>query len=686
MPKLTIDGVKIEVEDGWTVLHACEQAGAEVPRFCYHDRLSIAGNCRMCLVGMEKSPKPIASCAMPAGEGMVIHTNTPEAKKAREGVMEFLLINHPLDCPICDQGGECDLQDQAMAYGRHFSRFNEHKRAVKDKDVGPLIETIMTRCIHCTRCIRFADEIAGVEEFGAVFRGEHMEIGTYVEKAVSSELSGNMIDLCPVGALTSKPFAFTARSWELRKTESIDVHDAGGSNIRSDARGGEVMRIVPRLNEDVNEEWISDKSRFACDGLKKRRLDRCYVRKNGKLEETDWPEAFDAIAKALQGRAGDQIAAIAGDLADCEAMTALKDLMQNLGSANFDCRQDGAKLGGARAGYLFNTSIAGIEDADAILIIGADPRWEASLVNARIRKRWRQGGLKIGVIGPRRDLTFPYDHLGAGPETLGQIAAGNSEFCQPLKAAERPMLIVGPGAVARADGAAVMATARAVAEGYGMVKDGWNGFNVLHRAASRVGGLDLGVIPGDGGRDVAAILEGAESGAVKFVWLLGADEIEMTRLNSAFTVYQGHHGDAGAAAADVILPGAAYTEKYATFVNLEGRAQRAYRAVYPPGEAREDWTILRAFSELTDKTLPYDTLESLRARMAEIALTFGATNQVTPAEWQDFGTAGDMSGDAFSSPVDDFYTTDVIARASNTMAECSALFVAGEEGKTGTDG
>ena len=686
MPKLTIDGVEIEVEDGWTVLQACEQAGAEVPRFCYHDRLTIAGNCRMCLVGMEKSPKPIASCAMPAGEGMVIHTNTPEVKKAREGVMEFLLINHPLDCPICDQGGECDLQDQAMAYGRHFSRFDEHKRAVKDKNVGPLIETIMTRCIHCTRCIRFADEIAGVEEFGAVFRGEHMEISTYVEKAVSSELSGNMIDLCPVGALTSKPYAFTARSWELRKTESIDVHDAVGSNIRIDARGGEVMRIVPRLNEDVNEEWISDKSRFACDGLKKRRLDRCYVRKDGKLEEADWPEAFDAIAKALHGRAGDQIAAIAGDLADCEAMTALKDLMQNLGSANIDCRQDGAKLGGARAGYLFNTSIAGIEDADAILIVGADPRWEASLVNARIRKRWLQGALKVGVIGPRRDLTYPYDHLGAGPETLGQIAAGNHEFCQALEAAERPMLIVGPGAVARADGAAVLAAARAVAEKYAMVKDGWNGFNVLHRVASRVGGLDLGFVPGEGGRDVAAILEGAESGAVKFVWLLGSDEIEMTRLNNAFTVYQGHHGDAGAAAADVVLPGAAYTEKNATFVNLEGRAQRTYRAVYPPGEAREDWTILRAFSELTSKTLPYDTLESLRARMAAIAPTFGATNQVAPSEWQEFGTAGEMSDDAFASSVDDFYKTDAIARASDTMAECSALFVAGEEGMTGTDG
>ena len=686
MTKLTIDGVELEVADGSTVLQACEQAGAEVPHFCYHDRLSIAGNCRMCLVGMEKSPKPIASCAMPVGEGMVIHTNTPEVKKAREGVMEFLLINHPLDCPICDQGGECDLQDQAMAYGRHFSRFDEHKRAVEDKDIGPLIETIMTRCIHCTRCIRFADEIAGVEEFGAVFRGEHMEVGTYVEKAVSSELSGNMIDLCPVGALTSKPFAFTARSWELRKTESIDVHDAVGCNIRIDARGGEVMRIVPRLNEDVNEEWISDKSRFACDGLGKRRLDRCYVRKNGKLEEASWPEAFDAVAKALKGLAGEQTAAIAGDLADCEAMTALKDLMTGLGSANIDCRQDGAKLGGTRAGYLFNTTIAEIEEADAILMIGTDPRWEAALVNARIRKRWRQGGLKTGVIGARRDLTYPYEHLGAGPRSLDDVVAGTHDFCKVLEAAERPMLITGSGAVARRDGAEILAAARAVAEKFSMVRDGWNGFNVLNRAASRVGGLDLRFTPGADGRDVAGILEGAESGAVKFVWLLGADEIDMARLNKAFVVYQGHHGDAGAAAADVVLPGTAYTEKNATYVNLEGRVQRAQRAVCAPGEAREDWTILRAFSELTGSTLPYDKLDAVRARMAEIAPTFKSANRISPAPWQDFGTPGEMSGDEFVSPVDDFYLTDAISRASRTMAQCSALFVTADEGKTGTDG
>lgn len=686
MPKLIVDGIEVEVEDGSTVLQACEQAGAEVPRFCFHDRLSIAGNCRMCLVDMEKSPKPIASCAMPAGEGMVIRTNTPEVKQAREGVMEFLLINHPLDCPICDQGGECDLQDQAMAYGRYFSRYDDHKRAVKNKDIGPLIETIMTRCIHCTRCIRFADEIAGVEEFGAVFRGEHMEIGTYVKKAVSSELSGNMIDLCPVGALTSKPYAFTARSWELRKTESIDVLDAVGSSIRIDSRGGEVMRVVPRLNEDVNEEWISDKSRFACDGLSKRRLDRCYVRKDGKLKEVSWPEAFAAAAQALKSLPGEQAAAIAGDLADCEAMTALKDVMAGIGSNHLDCRQDGAKLGGARAGYLFNTTISQIEDADTILIIGADPRWEASLVNARIRKRWLRGGLEVGVIGGERDLTYPATHLGAGPQTLAEIESGSHDFCQTLSAAERPMLIVGPGAVARPDGGAILAAARAIAEIFSMVREGWNGFNVLHKAASRVGGLDLGFVPGVGGHDVDAILEGAESGAIKFVWLLGADEIEMARLKNAFVVYQGHHGDAGAAAADVILPGAAYTEKDATYVNLEGRVQRTHRANFPPGAAREDWSVLRAFSEVSGNKLPYDTLAGVRARMVEIAPSFEFTGSVEVAPWRAFGTPGELFGGAFVSAVDDFYMTDVISRASHTMAECSALFVTGRDGKTGTDG
>ncbi len=464
MAKLTIDGEEIEVENGLTVLQACELAGKEIPRFCYHERLSVAGTCRMCLVEMEKSPKPIASCAMPVGEGMVIHTNTPLVKKARQGVMEFLLINHPLDCPICDQGGECDLQDQAMAYGFDRSRFHENKRSVRDKDLGPLIGTNMTRCIHCTRCIRFITEVAGVEELGATGRGEHMEVGTYVEKALSSELSGNIIDLCPVGALTSKPYAFNARSWELTRTESIDVMDAVGSNIRVDSRGAEVMRILPVLNEAVNEEWISDKTRFVYDGLRRQRLDRPYVRRDGRLLPATWTEAFAAIAERVKTRQGGRIAAIAGDLADCESMLALKDLMAALDSPHLDCRQDGAALDAeTRAGYLFNTTIEGIEESDACLLVGADPRREAPIINARLRKRALMGGFPVGMVGAPADLTYPVARLGAGPQTLREIAEGGHDFCRVLDAAERPMIIVGQGALARDDGARILAACRAIA-------------------------------------------------------------------------------------------------------------------------------------------------------------------------------------------------------------------------------
>ena len=687
MAKLTIDGTEIEVEDGLTVLQACELAGIEVPRFCYHERLSVAGNCRMCLVEMERSPKPIASCAMPVGDGMVIRTNTPMVKKAREGVMEFLLINHPLDCPICDQGGECDLQDQAMAYGAGLSRFMENKRAVSDKDLGPLVETHMTRCIHCTRCIRFATEIAGVEEIGATGRGGHMEVGTYVAKALSSELSGNIVDLCPVGALTAKPYAFTARPWELARTESVDVMDALGSNIRIDCRGSEVMRVLPVLNEDINEEWISDKTRFACDGLRRQRLDTPYIRTNGSLEPASWDAALAAVAAAFKDLSGAQLAAVAGDLADCEAMVALGDLMAALGSANIDCRQDGARLDGAtRAGYLFNTTIAGIEDADACLLVGTDPRHEAPVLNARLRKRHLAGGFRIGLVGPRLDLTYPVEHLGGGPATLQEIADGTHPFCAALKAAERPMLIVGQGALARPDGAHVLAAARAIAEGCAMVKDGWCGFNVLHTAAARVGGLDLGLLPGDGGRDVAGILDGAAGGDIRAVYLLGADEIDTRRLDDAFVVYQGHHGDAGAACADVILPGAAYTEKNATYVNTEGRVQRTRVAARPPGEAREDWTILRALSAHLGCTLPYDDIDAVRARMAEINSGFDDPDRVGAAPWGAFGAAGAMDAAPFASPVANFYMTDPISRASETMAECTRLLIGTHIGKTGTDG
>ena len=688
MPKVTIDGQTIEVPAGITVLQACEIAGAEVPRFCYHERLSVAGNCRMCLVEMEKSPKPVASCAMPVAEGQVIKTDTPLVKKARNGVMEFLLINHPLDCPICDQGGECDLQDQAMAYGADHSRYKENKRAVPDKEIGPLVKTIMTRCIHCTRCVRFSTEVAGNEELGAVFRGEHMEIDTYVEKALSSELSGNIVDLCPVGALTSKPYAFTARPWELRKTESIDVFDALGANIRVDARGGEVLRVLPRLNDDVNEEWIGDKSRHAVDGLKRQRLDRPYLRKDGKLVPVSWDEALEAVGKRLAASAPGRVAAIAGDLVDAEAAAALKDLMGALGSPHLDCRQDGAKIDPSdRASWLFNSTVAGIEEADAILLIGANPRWESPVLNARIRKRYRAGGVKIAAIGPQIDLRYKYDYLGAGPTSLADLLAGKIAFFETLKAAKKPMLILGMGALARADGAAVLALARDLAAKTGMVREGWNGFNVLNVAAGRVGALELGFVPGPGGRDVAGILDGAAKGDIDTVFLLGADEIDTAKLGRAFVIYQGHHGDKGAHRADAILPGAAYTEKNATYVNLEGRAQHARLAVFPPGEAKEDWKILRALSAACGRKLPYDTLAQLRARMAQAAPVFTEIDAPHPAAAiAPAAPAVPVDPTAFVSPIANYYMTDPISRASATMAECTRVYGQGQAARTGTHG
>jgi NADH-quinone oxidoreductase subunit G len=691
MAKLTINEREIEVPDGLTVLQACELAGVEIPRFCYHERLSVAGNCRMCLVEMERAPKPIASCAMPVNDGMVIRTDTPKVEKARKGVMEFLLINHPLDCPICDQGGECDLQDQAMAYGYDRSRYAENKRAVPDKYMGPLIKTIMTRCIHCTRCVRFATEVAGVEDIGLLNRGEKVEITT-LERAIDSEMSGNLVDVCPVGALTSKPYAFNARPWELRKTNSIDVMDAVGSNIRVDARGREVMRVLPRLHEDVNEEWISDKTRHACDGLHRQRLDRPYLRgSDGKLAPATWPEAFQAIASRLSGLAGERIAAIAGDQADVESMKALKDLMASLGSANLECRQDGAKLDAScRAGYLFNSTIAGIEQADAVLLIGSNPRWEAPLVNMRLRKRYLRGGLKVGLIGEAVDLTYDVDYLGAGPETLQQLADGQGAFAEALRAAERPALILGMGALARRDGAAVLALAGRLAESCGMIGEDWNGFNVLHTAAARVGGLDLGFLPGTeggGGRDLAGMLDGAEAGEIEAVYLLGADEIDMTRLGRAFVIYQGHHGDAGAHRADVILPGAAYTEKNATFVNTEGRVQLARLAAFPPGQAREDWAIVRALSGVLGEVLPYDNLGELRQRLIQDNPVFAAVDQIEPAQWGAFGESGPLDAAPLASPIRNYYMTDPISRASETMAQCTAALIdRNQGGATGTDG
>ena len=693
MPKqLIIDGKAIEVEDGITLIQACEQAGVEIPRFCYHERLSIAGNCRMCLIEVVGMPKPIASCAMGVndlppnkdGSPKIITTTSPMVKKAREGVMEFLLINHPLDCPICDQGGECDLQDQAMAFGVGGSRYAENKRAVEEKYLGPLIKTYMTRCIQCTRCVRYMTEVAGVEELGAIGRGEDMEITTYLERGMMSELSANVVDLCPVGALTHRPSAFQARPWEMRKTESIDVMDALGSAIRVDTRGREVVRILPRNNDPVNEEWISDKTRHVADGLRTQRLDRPYIRRNGRLEPAGWDEALALVASKLKEAKPERIGAIAGDLAGAEEMFALKDLLARLGSRNVECRQDGAKLDAkvGRASYLFNGTIEGVEKADAILLVGANPRTEAAVLNARMRKRWRLGAVSVGVIGERVDLTYPYEYLGAGPQTLKDVAEGKHTFAGVLRDAKYPMIIVGPGAAARADGAAILAMAAKIALLAADGKDaGWNAFNVLHTAASRVAGLDLAFVPEKGGLDLSTL---------DIAYLLGADEMDMARLGKAFVIYQGSHGDAGAERADVILPGSAYTEKSATYANIEGRAQVTARAAFAPGDAKEDWAIIRALSGHAGKTLPYDSLQALRAAMYKAAPALARLDSIEPSDAKGVEALARASGalgtEPFGAAVRDFYLTNPVARASAVMAELSALKKNMSRGTTGTHG
>lgn len=674
MPKLTINGQEISVDPGSTVLQACEELGIEIPRFCYHDRLEIAGNCRMCLVEMERSPKPIASCAMPVGEGMVIKTNTEYVKKARNGVMEFLLINHPLDCPICDQGGECDLQDQAMAYGLDHSRYQENKRAVEDKNLGPLISTHMTRCIHCTRCVRFLSDVAGVEELGATGRGEHMEIGTYIESAVTSELSGNIIDLCPVGALNSKPYAYSARSWELDHTETVDIHDAVGSNIRVDSRGREVMRILPRLHEDINEEWISDKSRFSYDGLKLNRLDRPYIRENGNLRPASWDEALALAAEKLSSDPN-KIAAIAGDIQCTESMFALKQLFNSIGSPHTDCRQDGAAIDYSNRGaYLFNTTIAGIEKSDLCLLIGANPRYEAPLLNARLRKRFLNGGFRVLNLGAQTDLTFQTEQLGDNPNIINEINAGTHFAADLLTNAKHPMLIIGQSALCRSDGSSILAASRKLAESFGFIFDDWNGFNILHTAAARVGGLDVGFVPDSLGLDVQGILNGAKNSTIEVVYLLGADEIDMKCLQSSFVIYQGHHGDAGANHADIILPGSAYTEKNATWVNIEGRPQLGKRSVFPPGDAREDWSIIRALSDKLGQSLPYNSLSDLRKLMSKQIPHLSKIDFVSPSKWSTFGTVGDITNSPIKNYESNFYLTNSICRSSKTMANCTKDF------------
>ena len=674
MPIAKVNGVEVEFEPGMTVLQVAERAGQEIPRFCYHERLSIAGNCRMCLVEVKPGPpKPQASCALPAAEGQEIFTDTPMVRKAREGVMEFLLINHPLDCPICDQGGECDLQDQAIGYGRDGTRYAENKRAVEEKNMGPTIKTFMTRCIQCTRCVRFVTEVAGVPDIGMISRGEDAEITTYLEKAVDSELSGNVNDLCPVGALTHRPWQYHYRPWELKKTETIDVMDALGSNIRADAKGAEVMRILPRVNEGINEEWLSDISRYAVDGLQRQRLDKPYVRENGKLRAASWDEALGLVAAKLNAADADRIGVIAGDLQDAESMKAALDLFRALGSANTDCRQDGSALGyGPREGWLFNSGLAGVENADAVLIVGANPRTEAPLLNARLRKAWLNGKMEIGLIGEQANLTYDYSWLGAGSKTLAKLPKAAMDF---LTKAERPAIIVGAGAVSGPDGAAVLNALGALAKKVGVVADGWNGFNVLHSAASRVAGLDMGFVPADGGKTAT---EMAAKGALDVLFLLGADEIDLSK-TKAFRVYLGSHGDRGAHGADVILPGAAYTEKSGLYVNTEGRVQMAERVVFPKGQAKEDWAILRALSAMVGQTLPYDTLDALRSKLMADHPTFGRIDYLpAPASFDvgSLGKKGDLGDTSFVSAVRDPYLNNPITRASVTMAELSALRIA----------
>jgi NADH-quinone oxidoreductase subunit G len=667
MPKVTVDGVEIEVPQGATVLQACELAGKEIPRFCYHERLSIAGNCRMCLVEVAPGPpKPQASCALPAADNQEIFTNTPTVKKAREGVMEFLLINHPLDCPICDQGGECDLQDQAMAYGRSYSRYDENKRAVEDKYMGPVIKTSMTRCIQCTRCIRFADEVAGTPEIGMLYRGEDSQITSYLERALTSELSGNLADICPVGALLQRPQSFETRPWELRKVPAIDVMDAVGTNIRLDARGREVMRALPRLNEDVNEEWAHDKTRHAVDGLTRNRLDRPWLRENGKLRPASWDEAFAAIAE-VAAKAKGKVAAVAGDLVDVETMYAAKRLLASLGSDLLEGRQTGLAYDATNiASVNFNTTIAGIETADVILLVGTNPRWEAALVNTRIRKAVRAGA-KVFAIGPETDLTYAVSWLG---DDLSLIAKLPKEAADAFANAQRPALIVG-GAALKAEGG--QAATLGLAQSLNLIRDGWNGYNVLHTAAARTGGLMLGYAQPGG----MASLAGA---APKLLFLLGADEADLAPFAKSFKVYIGHHGDRGAHEADVILPGAAYSEKHGIHVNLEGRVQYSEKAVDPPGDARADWSILRALSDALGQPLPFDSFGQLRAQLFADYPAFAQQGLVSFA-WAPpkLAAAKLVTGTSITYPIRDFYLTNPIARSSPTLQRCSAELLHGAD-------
>jgi NADH-quinone oxidoreductase subunit G len=676
MPKLTIDGNEIEVEDGLTVMQACESVGIEIPHFCFHKRLNIAGNCRMCLVEMERAPKLIASCAMPVSEGMVIRTNTPKVKKSREGVMEFLLINHPLDCPICDQAGECDLQDQAFKYGRGKNRYTENKRSVRNKNLGPLVKTEMTRCIHCTRCIRFSTEIAGIPEMGAVNRGEHMEIVSYLEKTLTSELSGNIIDLCPVGALTSKPYEFKARSWELEKTESIDVMDALGSNIRIDSRGTEVMRILPKLNEEINEEWISDKARFSYDGLKLQRIDRPYVRKNDKLVEASWDEALSKIAEKINVIKGDSVGAIAGTTVSAESLFLLKAMLSSLGSEKFDANQFGYGLDTtSRSNYLFNSGIAGCENADICLLIGANSRQVAPVLNARIGKMVRAGKMQVVRIGEADNQTYPIEELGDDISLLETILSDDQEgWGKKLRDAVKPMIIVGDGVLTRSDSHKILSIIHAIIEKYNLIKADWNGFNILHNHASMVAALDLGFFYGQSGQGTSDILKQTRDNKIEALYLLSADEININDIGKdCFVIYQGHHGDSSAGRADVVLPEAAYTEQDGIFVNMEGRPQYARAAISPPGVAKESWEIISTLSDRLGVPVRAYDLFTVREMMSKENIIFAHIDEIIPSEFVPLRSSGKLLKEKLKKVEMNYYMTDAISRASVTMARCARM-------------
>ena len=673
MVNIKIDDKDYEVEDGLAIIQACEIAGVEVPRFCYHEKLSIAGNCRMCLVDVEDSrglsPKPIASCAMQVSEGLKIYTKSERVKNAQEGALEFLLMNHPLDCPICDQGGECDLQDQSMAFGYGSSRFEGDKRAVESKDMGPFIKTEMTRCIHCTRCVRFSSEISGNDEIGSIGRGHDMEITTYLNQAVESELSGNVIDLCPVGALTSKPYAFSARPWELNKTETIDIMDAMGSNIRIDSKGLRVMRVLPRLNEDINEEWITDKTRFFWDGLNNQRIDKPYKRVDGILKPTSWKSALELAKEKISNSKSEKISALSGDLVDIETVYVLKKLMKNIGSDNFDCRQDGSRISGPPERWLFNSTFNGIEDSDGCLIIGSDIRKEAPLLNSRLLRKSRDDEYKIGVIGFNNDLTFDFDFLGENPSIVEDILIGNNNFCDDLSSMNKPLMILGQGALIGEDAENFQNICIDLAYKFNFINNDWNGFNVLHSAASRAGAMSIGFLPSDKGMITEEIISSYNNKKLELLYLLGADELNLEKNNDCFVIYQGHHGDAGAQIADLVFPAAAFSEQNGLYMNTEGRVQESIRSTFPLGEAKENWEIIYLLAKEMNFDIGFSNLNELRNQLFEEFPVIDPYSEfeLLPSPKKD--EFEKLNGHQFKRIIDSYWQTNSIARASSNLSK-----------------